>query len=251
MDHEQRYFPETKFGGFTRLDGTIQFYVRVNALLRPTDTVLDIGCGRGAWADDPCFMRRNLRALKERCARVIGIDVDEAAAANPFVTEFRRIESSTFPIEDAAIDVAVCDHVVEHVEDPAAFFLECRRVLKPGGYLCIRTPNARGYIALAARISPKRHHPRLISVAQPGRCEQDVFPAFYRCNTRSRLEGILSRHGFDACVFGFEAEPSYLGFSRVAYWLGILHQKLTPEALMLSLFCFARKRSQPSCRADS
>lgn len=45
-------FPEIGAGGYTSRDGTVEFYGRVQALLRPTMHVLDFGAGRGArgWA---------------------------------------------------------------------------------------------------------------------------------------------------------------------------------------------------------
>src|SRR2546422_991874 len=71
------HYPEVKFGGFTDVDGTIAFYTRVNALIGASSTVLDVGCGDGAYATDPVAIRRTVRVLKGRCRRVIGIDVDK------------------------------------------------------------------------------------------------------------------------------------------------------------------------------
>ncbi len=39
------WFPEVGAGGFTSLDGTIEFYTRINALLASDMTVLDFGGG--------------------------------------------------------------------------------------------------------------------------------------------------------------------------------------------------------------
>ena len=47
MSPKATLFPESYAGGFSRVDGTVQFYMRVRALLRPDDTVLDLGAGRG------------------------------------------------------------------------------------------------------------------------------------------------------------------------------------------------------------
>ena len=52
---------------------------------------------------------------------------------------------------------------------------------------------------------------------------------------------VLERQGFEACVYGHDAEPSYLAFNRLAYWLGTLHAKLAPQGIQLLLFGFARK----------
>jgi len=58
------FYPESKFGDFTDIDFTIRFYTRINSLIKQTDIVLDIGCGRGALIDDKIEYRRNLRILK-------------------------------------------------------------------------------------------------------------------------------------------------------------------------------------------
>ena len=70
----QRFYPEARFGGFSDVDGTITFYTRVQAMLSPDSVVLDVGCGRGAGLqDDSVVYRRELRRLRGRCQRVIGI----------------------------------------------------------------------------------------------------------------------------------------------------------------------------------
>jgi 2-polyprenyl-3-methyl-5-hydroxy-6-metoxy-1,4-benzoquinol methylase len=238
MEH---HYPETRFGGFTRIDGTIAFFTRVNALLHPDFTVLDVGCGRGEYAEDANVYRRNLRILKGKVQRVIGIDVEQTGQENPCIDEFRLIEGERWPVEDKIADMIVCDSVVEHLPNPDAFFEECRRALKLGGSLCLRTPNTRSYFGLVSRLIPNRLHTTALSQVKDRRKEEDVFPTLYRCNTRGRLRRALERHGFKACVYGYEAEPTYLSFNGLAYWLGTLHAKLAPQVFQLVLFGFARK----------
>jgi hypothetical protein len=55
----------------------------------------------------------------------------------------------------------------------------------------------------------------LLSKIQANRKEEDVFPARYRCNSKGKIRRYLEKYGFEGCVFGFEAEPSYLSFSRM------------------------------------
>ena len=52
MDFKERFYPESRFGGFTDIDGTVVFYLRVNSLINASSTVLDFGCGRGAYDED-------------------------------------------------------------------------------------------------------------------------------------------------------------------------------------------------------
>jgi hypothetical protein len=131
--------------------------------------------------------------------------------------------------------------VLEPLADPGRFFRESARVIKDRGYFCIRTPNAWSYVALMAKLVPQRLHQSVIARAQEGRRPEDVFPAFYRANSVPRLRRLLRDHGFAAAVYGYEAEPSYLEFSRVAHALGVLHQRLAPGFIRPALFAFAEK----------
>lgn len=237
----EMFYPETSFGGFTRVDGTIAFYLRANALLTPESTVLDVGCGRGEYADDPVESRAHQRVLRGTCATVIGIDRDPGAAVNPCVDEFRIIEAPRWPVDAQAIDLCLVDNVLEHVERPDAFLAECRRVVKPGGYLCIRTPNSFGYATVLARLVPNVAHATVLGKVQPHRNAVDVFPAHYRCNTPRRLRNALNAQGFAGCVYGHGSEPAYLGFSSFAYALGVAWASVAPAVLQGTLMAFARR----------
>ncbi|NLG96664.1 MAG: class I SAM-dependent methyltransferase [Chloroflexi bacterium] len=235
------FYPESRFGGFTHVDGTIAFYSRVQALATPGSVVVDFGCGRGAYANDPLPFRRDLRIFKGKVKRVIGLDASPAGEQNPFLDEFHCLDGPRWPLDDGSADLCVCDNVLEHLPEPRAFFEEARRVLRPGGALCIRTPNRWNYIALLSRLIPNRDHARVLRKAKPGLDEEDVFPTLYRCNTVPALRRELKRSGFDGIVYGYEAEPSYLSFSAAAYALGVLHQKLAPALFKAAIFAFARK----------
>jgi len=242
MSFMNDFYPESEFGGFTNIDGTISFYMRVNALLKPSSVVLDIGCGRGAYGEDRILIRRNLRILKGKVKKVIGVDADKVAATNPFIDEFHLIDNDSLPLEDASVDCCVCDYVLEHIEKPDSFFAEIHRVLKSGGYLCVRTPNIYGYPYILSKLVPNKYHNRITSKVQGGgRKEQDVFPTYYRCNKLSKMKSILNKYGFQHAVYRYEAEPAYLSFSRYAYRLGVWYQRFSPEFLKTILFAFARK----------
>lgn len=52
---------------------------------------------------------------------------------------------------------------------------------------------------------------------------------------------MLGKYGFDHVVYGYEAEPSYLPFSRLFYWIGVMHQKYSPKIFNNNIFAFAKK----------
>jgi SAM-dependent methyltransferase len=236
-----RWYPERRYGGFTHVDGTIAFYARVNAVVEPSTVLLDLGCGRGAAAEDPLPWRRQLQIFKGRCARVIGVDVDPAAAANPNVDEFHLITNGRLPLADETADICIADFVLEHVQDVDRFFDEAFRVLKPGGLLFIRTPNSWNYMGVATRLVPAHLHVRVLHRIQPGRITADVFPTYYRCNSVRRLRRALLRHSDDLVVQTHEPEPAYLSFSRLLYALAVFHQRHAPRRFRRLLFACARK----------
>ncbi len=234
------YYPESKFGGFTNVDGTIHFYTRINALVRPDFILLDYGCGRGGVADDQVAYRRGLRIFKNKCKRVIGMDVDENASSNPFIDEFYLLNNMKLSLPDDCVDLCICDWVLEHIEEPMPFFIEMRRIIKPGGYLCIRTSNRWSYVSLIARVVNEKHHGFLLSKAQPARNEMDVFPKYFRCNSIPQLKNAVGRISHQFIVYGYEGEPAYLNFSRLAYSLGVIFHKAIPESLRTTLITFAQ-----------
>ena len=237
------FYPESSFGGFTDIDGTVAFYCRVNALLKPSSVVVDFGCGRGGHQQDPVTFRRNLRSLKGKVAKVIGVDVDEIGETNPALDEFRLLAPGhPWPLDEQSTDLVTCDCVVEHLHDPAKLFQEARRVLAPGGHLCIRTPNAYSYVGIASRLIPNRHHCSVLSRAQIDRNEEDVFPTLYKCNTISALRRLFRANHFSAAVYGYAPEPSYLSFSKLAYAAGVAYQKLAPGFLKAAIFAFGQSQ---------
>lgn len=171
---------------------------------------------------------------------MIGLDVDSAAKENPFVDEFHLLNGERWPLEENSVNMCICNCVLEHLENPELFFSESRRVIKNGGYLCIRTPNSWNYISLISRLIPDSLHAKVLAIAQKERKEVDVFPTLYRCNSIPKVKAMLKKHGFESVVYGYESEPRYLSFSRLAYWFGVMHQRFAPGFLRPVIFAFAQ-----------
>ena len=236
---KSRCYPESQFGGFSEVDGTVRFFTRVRALMEPSFVMLDVGCGKAGFVMDPLRFRRDLRNFKGQCKRVIGIDVDPEASDNPLVDEFRLMEGDRWPLEDATVDLCLAHFVIEHAASPDAFFSECNRVLKPGGFLCLRTTNAWSYVGVAARLIPERWHPAVLHWLNPRRTEHA--PTVFKCNTARKLRCAMRRHGFHTCVYPCAAEPDYLAFSKITYILGVLLHRMTPPMFRGNLCAFGRK----------
>jgi SAM-dependent methyltransferase len=238
----ERVYPELPFGGFSRVDGTIPLLSRAHALAEGAKVVLEIGCGRGKARDDSSNYRRKLHDFRAPGRTVIGIDVDPVAATNPLIDEYRRIGSDfKWPVEDASIDFAFSDYVLEHVGNPEAYFAELRRVLKPGGYFLARTPSKFSYIAVAARLIPNSLHARVLGKAQLDRKEEDVFPTVYRANSKRQLNRLIRGASLVGTVYSVECEPWYMTFSRIAFRVMSVVHRVLPGFLHSTLIVLARK----------
>jgi SAM-dependent methyltransferase len=238
------FFPELAAGGFSRIDGTIAFYQRVNALVTPSTRMIDFGAGRGAIHEDASSeYRRNLCNFKGRVAKIIGLDVDEAVFTNPSLDEAMLLDpTGRAPLPANCADIILSDCTFEHIPDPAQSTAEMDRLLKPGGWICGRTPNRYGYIALANRLIPSGMSRTILSSAQPKRKDEDIFPAVYRLNTPATLRRYFPSARFDHFVYGWDAEPAYHANNRGIYRAFQLVQSLTPHAFKTVLMVFIRKK---------
>ena len=240
----RRAFPELPAGGYSRIDGTVEFHQRVNALCAPDSVVVDFGAGRGRFVEDDVPFRRRLQNRRGCVRRVIGLDVDPAVLVNPTLDEAHVISvGAPLPMPDASVDLVVADHVFEHIDDPAWASRELDRVLRPGGWICARTPNRWGAIAVPARLVPNRWHDAVLARVQPDKQSRDTFPTRYLLNRPSALRRWFPPDRFDDCSYMHETEPAYAGRSPAAWTLFRGLAAITPAPLRSVYLVFLRKRA--------
>ncbi|NDV26671.1 bifunctional 2-polyprenyl-6-hydroxyphenol methylase/3-demethylubiquinol 3-O-methyltransferase UbiG [Desulfovibrio sp. JC010] len=108
----------------------------------PDAEVLDCGCGPGYGS----------RMLADKAKKVVAADLDietvRRASSGKYYDNitFQTGDATSLGFEDNCFDAVTSFETVEHV-DPAPYFKEMRRVLKPGGLLILSTPqNSLGHI---------------------------------------------------------------------------------------------------------
>ena len=115
------------------------FYDVVKEFSKNTDRVLDVGCASGGYL---------LFLQQKGYTELFGADLCPTyvveAGKKKGIT-IKQGVAEAIPYDEAAFDVVVADQVAEHLFDPNKFFVEAKRVLKPGGYLCLNVPDANLY----------------------------------------------------------------------------------------------------------
>lgn len=104
--------------------------VRVHGIGKST-TVLDIGCGSGAWL---------ARLKREGLTRLVGID---QSAPHPVDgLELKQFDVCLLdPAPLGKFELVTCIEVIEHVENIGLLLDAIRGALLPGGFAIITTPN--------------------------------------------------------------------------------------------------------------
>jgi SAM-dependent methyltransferase len=241
MNKSAIYNPDNDFlGGFPSMDGTIEFFSRVNALLTPSFTVLDLGAGRGAWFyEDQCEYRKGLRTIKGKVREYICADVDEAVLSNPTSDRNVLIKDNRIPLEDASVDLIICDYVLEHVLEVSSLKGEISRLLKPNGYFCARTPHRLHCVSFFARVIGNAQHAKVLASVQPDRRREDIFPTVFKLNSLRQIRRVFP--GWDNYSYIYSAEPRYFFGSRCVYRLLQFLHNHAPKSLTGNVFIFLRK----------
>ena len=104
-------------------------------------SIVDVGCGTGQ-------LREFLGDLPVAYAGVDAMRYDGYPPAAAFYAA--DLNHQPIPLADGAADVAVSLETIEHLENPRAFCRELLRIVKPGGWLLVSTPNQRSLVSLGA-----------------------------------------------------------------------------------------------------
>ena len=109
--------------------------------------IIDIGCGTGA-----------LRSyIQSRFVRYIGVDLVKYSNF-PDDAEFveANLDNDQIPLDDGLADAAISVRTIEHLENPRALMREIARIVRPGGWVIVTTPNQLSLVSLVSLIMRAR-----------------------------------------------------------------------------------------------
>jgi SAM-dependent methyltransferase len=160
--------------------------------------LLDVGCGHGLLLDE----------ARRRGFEVVGLELSRSAARH--ACETLGLDVRELPLEEfdswGSFDVVVLADVLEHLEDPVGAVERCARMLRPGGALCVVTPDPS---SLTARVAGARWWGYL--------------PAHTCLLPRATLREVLGGHGLVVSA----DEPLVRSFSA-SRWADGLAERLGP-----------------------
>ena len=143
--------------------------------------MLDVGCGVGSFHP----------LLRGMVGRLCGIDVSSASIAQARAdnrdVDYRAFDGRNFPFDDAGFDLVTAICVLHHVAPAewAHFMQEMRRVVRPGGLVCVIEHNP---------LNPLTR----LAVA---RCEFDRDAVLLRAGTTKKLMAAAGLREIDARYF--------------------------------------------------
>jgi len=167
----------------------------LNAYSKKSFKWLDLGCGHQllpSWR-----FEQEIKLINSKEKLIIGIDYDYLSLTkHKTIVNKIRGNITKLPFSDSTFDLITSNMVFEHLDNPEEQLKEISRVLSKGGKLIFHTPNKLSYSTLAAMLIPESIKDRLVYILQ-GRKEEDVFPAYYKINSPSKIKEIAALSGFN------------------------------------------------------
>ena len=109
--------------------------------------LVDVGCGAGNF----------YYHVRDRFARYVGVDAVKYEGF-PAQAEFCAfdLDSGRIPLPDGSGDVVAAIEVIEHLENPREFMRKLVRLVAPGGWVVVTTPNQLSLLSLMTLVTKQR-----------------------------------------------------------------------------------------------
>jgi 2-polyprenyl-3-methyl-5-hydroxy-6-metoxy-1,4-benzoquinol methylase len=185
---------------------------------------IELGCGTGSLT----------AALHQRGVDIAACDVSEVAIARA-KEKYPHLDWSVqsaeqLPWPDGRFDAVLSFDVLEHLFEPDRHLSEVRRILKPGGYYLLETPNKRVnaiYETMKTRsLAWRQYHPSLHCAGQ--------------------LKRRLSKHGFESQFIKMNTVNAFTlrkleNYPHLRRWIGRLNFQRLPLWMQTNFYVVARK----------
>ena len=182
-------------------------------LVRNDVAWLDVGCGHKV------FKLNSPREELEIVARSkLAVGCDRSFQALRIHRSIRTrvcADVTCLPFANEAFDVVSLNYVAEHLQEPEKTFAELARLLRPNGALVLVTPNSRGYFVRITRLGSKFVPESLVQkfiLLREFRSSENVFPTYYRANTRDDLARLIEQAGLREVNFQMLNDPALFSF---------------------------------------
>ena len=164
--------------------------------------------------------------------RLTAIDLLPPPVYDQAVTWLQADLNGPVPLPAESFDAIVSAEVIEHLENPRAVFRELNRLLRPGGYLLLTTPNQESLRSLAS-LAVRGHFVDFLDSS---------YPAHITALVRHDFVRIAAETGFEAPKFSYTATGAVPGFPSVS-WQGLSFGRLRGRRFSDNLVVVARKAS--------
>lgn len=135
IENEKKFFQLMLYGL-----RDIRFEQLESSLPPDQRSFLDIGCATGLLLDHLRHREWDVRGV-EICRPSAQFGIQERGLD----IQIGTLEEARFP--DGRFDVVHFSHLIEHLNSPGIFLDEVARILKPGGWVLVTTPNTQGFQA--------------------------------------------------------------------------------------------------------
>jgi len=196
--------------------------------------LLDVGCGDGTF----------LRTAQKHGWRVVGTELSRNAVERSKDVQLSQGEVWEAAFPASSFDVVTSWHVIEHAGDPMRMAREMNRLLTPGGWLILATPNVNDYIFRVGYAAGRLRWPTLY--------EADERELHLYHFSESTLVRLLAEAGFTEIRTGFDEGAATVPSKRAVNRLAHAWYRLTGVNWGIGLLVVARKpTAMPSDQEDN
>jgi ubiquinone/menaquinone biosynthesis C-methylase UbiE len=172
---------------------------------RPASVILDVGCGPGL-----------LPALfADRECKVFGVDFDLGLLTSRLVPSLTQADAFALPFKRSTFNLVTATNLLFLLDDPLRALLEWKRILEPGGKLCLLNPSEKLSIPVARRLADER--------GLDGTARESLLNWAHNAETHfrwteSETAELLSRTGYRMEESTLRVGPGFARFVRARFY---------------------------------